>query len=115
MFLHEPQYDRLGRYYELAYGSEGPDPDIPFYAQLAEERGGTVLEMGAGTGRVCTPIAARGLEVTGIELSTEMLKQAEQRAAQESLAMLAQSPLIESPDGPHANGDAEPSEAGPAS
>lgn len=42
-------------------------------------------------------------------------KQAEQRAAQESLAMLAQSPLIESPDGPHANGDAEPSEAGPAS
>lgn len=41
--------------------------------ELAE--GGPVLELGIGTGRVAIPLAARGVEVTGIELSADMLAQ----------------------------------------
>jgi SAM-dependent methyltransferase len=34
---------------------------------------GTVLELGCGTGRLCTRLLARGLSVTGVDASREML------------------------------------------
>ena len=37
-------------------------------------RGGRVLEFGVGTGRVALPLAARGLDVSGIDGSSDMLK-----------------------------------------
>jgi SAM-dependent methyltransferase len=40
-------------------------------AELAE--GGAALEFAIGTGRVAIPLAARGIPVTGIELSADML------------------------------------------
>jgi SAM-dependent methyltransferase len=36
-------------------------------------RGGAALELALGTGRVAVPLAARGVRVAGIELSTDML------------------------------------------
>jgi SAM-dependent methyltransferase len=41
---------------------------------IALARGGPVLEMGIGTGRLALPMHRRGLEVTGIEGSTEMVE-----------------------------------------
>ena len=35
--------------------------------------GGPVLELGVGTGRVAVPLAERGLEVVGVDISPEML------------------------------------------
>ena len=35
--------------------------------------GGRVLELGAGSGRIALPLAARGLEVSGIDVSEQML------------------------------------------
>ncbi len=52
--------------------------DIDFYAALAPE-GGTVLEFGAGSGRVTQGLAERGLTVTGVDLSSAMLARAEAR------------------------------------
>lgn len=69
------QYDQLGIFYDLAYGSNtlgGPDLDL--YLGLAKETGGTVLEMGSGTGRLCIPLAAAGVRVTAMELSHKMLQ-----------------------------------------
>ena len=47
--------------------------DIPFYVSLAREAGGPVLELACGSGRVAIPVARAGLEVTGIDLSEQML------------------------------------------
>jgi SAM-dependent methyltransferase len=47
------------------------DPTVDFLAELA--RGGAVLELGIGTGRVAVPLAQRGLRVHGIDLSPAMI------------------------------------------
>jgi SAM-dependent methyltransferase len=53
------------------------DPQVlkPTVALLAELAGdGRVVELGIGTGRVAIPLAARGIPVTGIDLSPYMLE-----------------------------------------
>jgi SAM-dependent methyltransferase len=45
-------------------------PTVDFLAELAG--GGRALEMGTGTGRIALPLAARGVEVHGIDLSRAM-------------------------------------------
>ncbi len=42
-------------------------------ALVADAGGGRVLELGVGSGRLALPLAERGLDVTGIDLSTSML------------------------------------------
>ena len=49
------------------------DPTVDFLAALAS--GGPVLEFAVGTGRVALPLAARGVEVHGLELSRAMVAQ----------------------------------------
>jgi SAM-dependent methyltransferase len=46
------------------------EPAVDFLAELAGT--GRVLELGIGTGRIALPLAARGIEVHGIELSRAM-------------------------------------------
>ncbi|MGA0606476.1 class I SAM-dependent methyltransferase [Phenylobacterium sp. VNQ135] len=52
--------------------------DVDVYAELAAE-GGSVLELGAGSGRVTQALAERGVSVTGVDLSAAMLARAEAR------------------------------------
>ena len=47
------------------------NPTVDFLAELA--RDGRALELGIGTGRIALPLAARGVEVHGIELSKAMV------------------------------------------
>ena len=47
------------------------DPAVDVLAELAA--GGRALELGIGTGRIALPLAARGVEVHGIELSSAMV------------------------------------------
>ncbi|MDB5419525.1 MAG: hypothetical protein JWP50_2944 [Phenylobacterium sp.] len=54
--------------------------DVAVYAELAPA-GGSILELGAGSGRVTVALAERGFSVTGIEISRPMLAQAERRRA----------------------------------
>ncbi len=54
--------------------------DVEIYAGLAPA-GGSVLELGAGTGRVAFALAERGLTVAGIELAPAMLAQGQARRA----------------------------------
>jgi SAM-dependent methyltransferase len=49
------------------------DPIVDLLADLA--RGGPVLEFAVGTGRVALPLSARGVAVSGIELSPHMVEQ----------------------------------------
>jgi len=74
--LHTEIYDALGASLVTGSSVEG---DTDFYRRLARETGGPILEVGCGTGRVATALAADGHEVVGIDLSAPMLRLAEQR------------------------------------
>lgn len=47
--------------------------DIRFYTELARNASGPVLELGCGTGRTLIPSARAGAEVTGLDISPDML------------------------------------------
>ncbi|MFG2354367.1 class I SAM-dependent DNA methyltransferase [Streptomyces sp. NPDC048521] len=49
------------------------EPAVGFLAELAGE-GGRALELGVGTGRIALPLAGRGVEVHGIDLSRAMVE-----------------------------------------
>lgn len=54
--------------------------DIPFWQRLVTSRGGRVLELGCGTGRVTAPLAKTGAAtVVGIDRSEAMLTRGRQR------------------------------------
>ena len=50
--------------------------DLSFYSRLADDQGGPILELGAGTGRVTATLARRGYEVVGLDNSEAMLERA---------------------------------------
>jgi 2-polyprenyl-3-methyl-5-hydroxy-6-metoxy-1,4-benzoquinol methylase len=64
------------------YDQENPafEPDGPFYQELAQRLGGTVLELGCGTGRLTIPLARAGIAITGIDAVPAMLAHARQKA-----------------------------------
>ncbi len=69
----ENEYDTYAIFTQL-YDSvhEGVIEDITFYLEEAR-RGGLVLEVGCGTGRVLIPVAEAGIPVVGIDISIAML------------------------------------------
>ncbi len=78
--LADTLYDEPA-YYRMLF--DGRRHDLSFYAELADERGGPVLEYGIGTGRVAIPLARAGYAMVGIDRSESMLSSlAEQVRAQ---------------------------------
>lgn len=76
----DQSYEDTARYYDGAYGDSSlARGDEAFYEKLAMETGGPVLELGCGTGRALLPIAARGIDCSGIDLSPAMLEQFRQK------------------------------------
>jgi 16S rRNA A1518/A1519 N6-dimethyltransferase RsmA/KsgA/DIM1 with predicted DNA glycosylase/AP lyase activity len=57
------------------------EPTVDFLADLTGT--GRALELGIGTGRIALPLAARGVEVHGIELSQAMVGQLRAKAGGE--------------------------------
>ncbi len=51
-----------------------------FYLKLAQRIGGSVLELGCGTGRYTLPIAQAGIAITGLDITPQMLQQAKSKS-----------------------------------
>ena len=64
-------YDSIARLYDP--WSAGVVEDISFYVDEALGGGGTVVELGVGTGRVAIPTAMAGVNVIGVDSSEGML------------------------------------------
>lgn len=65
------------------------DATVHRVAVLAARRGGgRVLELGVGTGRLALPLAARGLNVTGLDASADMLDQLRAKDGAEQLHLV---------------------------
>jgi len=52
---------------------QGLEADIERFAEIASENGNNILELCCGTGRVAIPLARFGYNVTGIDISSDML------------------------------------------
>lgn len=62
------------------------DPAVDFLARLAGS--GPALELAIGTGRVAIPLAARGVSVSGIELSQPMVDRLRHKVSAEDLPVV---------------------------
>jgi SAM-dependent methyltransferase len=54
---------------------------LPFYAGLARQQAGAVLELACGTGQITIPVALDGLQTIGLDQSQAMLNVARQQAS----------------------------------
>lgn len=70
-------YDELHRHLD-------PADTVDAVAELAG--GGPVLELGVGTGRIALPLAARGVEVVGVDASAAMLQRLHDKPGGQALA-----------------------------
>src|SRR6202158_5024082 len=58
-------------------------PAVTFLAELAGD--GAALELGIGTGRIALPLRQRGVRVSGIDLSPDMVAQLRKKPGSESI------------------------------
>ena len=78
--------------YDAIYASRD---DAGFWRSVAADTGGPVLELGCGTGRVLLPLARAGIEITGLDLSADMLARCRASLAAEPPEVRARVKLVE--------------------
>ena len=76
--IHQHNFDRVADIYDATRGFT-PEVEAEIGDNLAailRRHNGqpSVIEVGAGTGRIAAPLAARGIRVTGIDISVQMLQ-----------------------------------------
>ena len=80
--------------YDFQIGGSPRTADTSFWLALAEESGGPVLEVACGTGRVTLPLARAGCDITGLDISPNMLAVARRKLKQESPEVQARVRLV---------------------
>jgi len=69
--------------------------DVGFYVDEAKAAGGSVVEVGCGTGRILLPIARAGCAITGIDGSKHMLERCRARLSAEPPAVQSRVQLVQ--------------------
>ncbi|MBO5955504.1 MAG: class I SAM-dependent methyltransferase [Clostridia bacterium] len=77
--LQDADYNRFVDFYEEIFEHMGKDPEL-------------VLDLGCGTGNITIPMAKRGYDMIGLDMSVEMLNLAREKAAelQDNILFLCQ-------------------------
>jgi SAM-dependent methyltransferase len=83
--------NRAARFFDADYA--GYLDDLPLIEAYAQRAGSPLLELGCGTGRLLIPLAEAGYRVTGVDLSSEMLRIA--RAKAEAAGVAERVTLVE--------------------
>ncbi len=82
----------LAAIYDAVYADRD---DAGFWREMAAAAGGgPVLELGCGTGRVLLPLARAGVEITGLDLSTQMLERCRAKLVREPAAVRDRARLV---------------------
>ena len=71
--------------YDLMFPGNGPA--VEFYKAQAALQGGSVLELGCGTGDKILPIAAAGNLCVGVDLSADMIAEGRRKAAERNVVV----------------------------
>jgi len=84
-------FEEYAEYYDILYQDKDYEAECDFleqiFARYAQHPVRTILDLGCGTGGHALPLARRGYEVTGVDLSEHMLERARQKAAEAGLAI----------------------------
>jgi SAM-dependent methyltransferase len=80
------EYDSIARLYDP--WSASVIEDISFYVDEALAAGGTVVELGVGTGRIAIPTAMAGVHVIGVDASEGMLEVCAERGNEAGVGAL---------------------------
>ena len=78
-----PPFDAEVAWHDVECGGYGAD--LPLWRELADEQGGPILDLGAGTGRVALDLAARGHEVVALEVDPALAGACAARARERGL------------------------------
>ncbi len=81
-------FDEITKFQGLAH-------DVQRYKEIASETGGPILEICCGSGRVAIPLAITGHDVTGVDISAEMLKQFDKNLTRQQRDLLKRVTLVE--------------------
>ncbi|MBA3289549.1 MAG: class I SAM-dependent methyltransferase [Acidimicrobiia bacterium] len=97
--------DAFADVYDAWYGEvSDAEATADVIAELARESAGVrrprVLELGVGTGRLALPIAARGVDVVGVDTSHAMLDRLRERDPHNTVATVSGDMVDDLPDGP---------------
>jgi ubiquinone/menaquinone biosynthesis C-methylase UbiE len=65
----------------------GPDVDLAFVEELARTKGGPLLDLACGTGRIALRLAEQGYQVTGVDISAPMIEWGRHKASQRGISM----------------------------
>jgi len=80
MTAEEVKYYEDGVWYDAEYVHIGID--IPYYAGVAAQAGGPILELACGTGRLTIPMVQVGGDVVGVDIVPAMIEQANAKKVQ---------------------------------
>lgn len=81
-------YEYFPNFYDALMDEELYDNWFTFATPYLPRKGGKVLDVACGTAELAVRMAKRGFEVTGIDLSEEMLSVASDKAFQEDVSIL---------------------------
>jgi SAM-dependent methyltransferase len=81
-------YDSIAALYDP--WSRSVTEDVDFYVAQARKAGGSVVELGVGTGRIAVPVARAGVHVIGVDDSEGMLDLCRARAEESGVADLVE-------------------------
>jgi SAM-dependent methyltransferase len=68
--------------YELVMGAYASGDQLNFYRRQVARYGEPVLELACGSGRFTVPLAREGIQITGVDISEDMLDLAKRKAFQ---------------------------------
>lgn len=88
------EYEHVAAYYDYVTPYR-ERPDIDFFVEEAVQAGGPVLEIGCGTGRILVPTAQAGIEITGLDLSADMLAVCRERLESQPPEVQARVDLVQ--------------------
>src|SRR5262245_14071152 len=77
--------ERVARVYDEWYKLGDPEPEAALLAELTA--GGRALELGIGTGRIALPLAARGVEVHGIDASPSIVARMKEKPGGDAITV----------------------------
>lgn len=84
-------FSQYASYYDLVYSDKDYDGECDFLEQIFEKYCAnppkTILDVGCGTGNHLIPLAKRGYNVSGIDISEEMLAIARARSKKDGLSV----------------------------
>src|SRR5579863_9412139 len=66
---------------------EGYEADYVLTEQWARSLGGPLLDLACGTGRMALRLAALGYQITGVDITPEMIARARQKAAKQGVSI----------------------------